>query len=995
MRSTEPLGRTQFEQLLVVPERPGRNNVRYYDFHWRKYDYLDENGVGGVRLYFYEREEEIARIAAAMVREQYDELSRTFNYRPTMRVPYILYNSHREFENTNVFFVNEYVLGVTSPLDLRMALPYWGEIERFREVSTHEMVHQFTIQKVADRAAALGLDSPVMQMPLWFIEGIAEYYSKKGIDRETDMFARDMILNPQPMRGYALIDFWMDVPSAFVYTYKLGQLRVGFLAETYGERIIQTILDQSPKLGPPRQGGGFGFGAEPEGRESFEELVARLAEEKPEDISQRFSAWMKRRYLPTYLSTAQEPPDISPVDLPGEPDAFSVGPGGHTILYRSVERETGRSRLYLADRRNPEGAVEVAVDGKPGVESLHPVLRSVSVVGENRIAYFARHGASDRLYVRGYSSTGEGSRTRLRLGKLHTFDLAKHDLIEAGDPSFSPDGNRLAFFALDSTGRIDLWIIDTTSGDLKRLTNDLYAERDLAWSSDDPSTFGVAEGDEDAPSDGTIIFTSDATAHRRYNLMALDPRTGATARLTSEEADHRNPYALGGGIVAFATDARGKLDLHLYDASTQRIRRITDFVTQLGTPAPGTRGLMALGFYGGRYQIFDVPTESFLDLDERAAIDGEIEPPAPFPQEPIPPQVSEYRPLALRNWRLQNGAAAVGTANVGQGVLLFGDVLGDRSLILQLAVFGSLDLTDALAFYVDRSNRWIWGAGPFHTFTQRRDVNAPGFGRDAIYLQREFGLTGLWSYPFGSFSRVETRAVVQGVDRQFSYVLQGDFLDPFINLGELRDWRSQRAGMDLEGILALRYGYDTTRYRFPGGPYGGGSFIFEVGAGVLPFRSGNELFHRYATMDAQYHLRLLGWSSLHLRLAGGWAGGSVFGRQFFLSSFDNLRNYSPSDPALLGPVYAVANADLEIPLDAIIRLAFITHVEAVAGVDFGGVAGRIQDLAASRSLAGVLGVNLGLGAFEVRLHFAHPFDIGGRPQRSGWVPNISLRYAYF
>lgn len=983
----------QLEQILVTPERPGRNRVRYYKFDWRYHDYLDTEGTGGVRLYFYEREAEIAKIAAALVREQYDTLVEKFAYRPSQQIPYILYNSHREFENTNIFFVDEYILGVTSPLDLRMALPYWGELERFREVSTHEMVHQFTIQKVADRAAALGLDNPVMRMPLWFIEGLAEYYSKDGIDKETDMFARDLLLNPDPFRGYVLIDFWLDVPTAFIYTYKLGQLRVAFLAETYGERMVQAVLDQSPRLASSLSAGVYG--EESSEKDEFKQLVSRLAEESPEAISQRFAAWIKRRYLPTYLETLQEPPTISPVDLPGEPDAFGVAPDGHTLLYRSVERETGRSRLFLADRRNPDDAVVVAVDGKPGIESLHPVLRSVSTVGEERIAYFGRHGPGDRLHVRSYEKQGRGAKTRLVVGKQKTFDLAKEGIIEAGDPSFAPDGVRLAFFGLDLDGQIDLWVIDTDSGDLQRLSNDLYAERDVSWSEDDPELFGIDTSSASGPSEGTLIFSSDATSHRKYNLMAMDPRTKVVRQLSDEAADQRSAYALGGGLVVFSTDAKLKQDLHLYDANEGKIRRLTDFVTGLSNPAPGMRGLMALGFYGGKFQIFDVPTDALLELDERPALSSSPKEPAPFPSEAIPEEVPKYRPLALRNWRLQNGAAAVGTANVGQGVLLFGDSLGDRSLLLQLSVFGSFELTDGIALFIDRSKRSLYGFGPFHTFTQRRDPKAPGFLGEAIYLQREFGLTGVWSYPFGAFSRMEARGVLQGVSRQFSYLLDADrFIAPYINLGELRTWRDERGGMDMEGLLSLRYGYDTTRYRFPGGAYGGGSFLFELGTGVLPFQRSGDRWHQFAALDSQYHFRLLG-SSFHFRLAGGWAGGSVFGRQFFLSSFDNLRGYHPSDTRLLGSAYAVANADWHLPLDALIRLAFLSHVAAVAGVDVGAVGESFSQVIERRSLAGVLGLNLGFGAFELRVHFARPFDIGGDVPSDGWVPNVSLRYLYF
>jgi len=991
-RGREPAG-GDLPQVLVVPERPGRNNVRYYDFDWKRWDYLDDRGTGGVRFYFYEREEEVARIAAALVRDQYEMLAARFNYRPTSRVPYILYNSHREFEATNVFFVNEYILGVTSPQDLRMALPYWGEIERFREVSTHEMAHQFTIQKVADRAAALGQESPVNLFPLWFVEGLAEYYAKNGVDLETDAFARDLLVEPHPEKGYSLWGFWEDDPKGYIPTYKLGQLRVAFLADAFGERIVQGILDQSPRLG---SGGRGQTGGE---REDFKALVSRLAGEKPERIAERFSSWMKRRYLPGYLATRQEPPTFQPVELAGEPDAFVTARDGYTMLYRTVERDSGRARLHLADRRSPDSTVQVAVDGQPGMESLHPVLRGVAAVAQDRLAFFARDGSADALYVVPFERRGEGVQTRLRLGSRRRIDLGSADLIEAGDPVFSPAGDRVAFLALDGTGRSDLWTADVASGKLARLTNDLYAEREPSWTDEPPGTFGIdtAAADAAGPADGTLVFTCDATADRRYNLVALDPRTGARARLTDEPADHRAPYALGGGLVVFSTDARGKQDLHLYGAVTHRVARITDFVTMLTAPSPGPRGLMALGFHGGRYRIFDVPTETLLALDERPAIVGVPEPPAPFPQEPIPPQAEAYHPYRSANWKLENGVAAVGAAaggQVGQGALLFGDVLGDRNVLVQLGVYGSLSLTDALAFFVNRSGRQVWGGGPFHTFTQRREPDAPGLNADVLYLQREFGLTGLWSYPFDTFTRFEVRGAVQGELRSFEGLVDPTTggLDLRVPLAGLRAWDAARGGLDYEGLAAVRLGFDTTRYRFPGGAFGGMSALAEVGGGYLPSRG---QVHRYATADAQYHYRFFGWPVLHLRAAAGASGGSAFARQFFLSSYDNLRQFYVSDRRLLGTDYMVGNADLHLPLDAVVKLAIFSTITGVIGADFGSVSERIGDLWPTRSMSFVLGFNLGLGPFEVRVHFAKPIDVGGIRLPPDWVPNVSLRYLYF
>src|SRR5437773_5132648 len=108
-------------EAYVVPQRPGKNLVRYFDFSWRDFDYLDDDGSAGVRLYFYDREYPVARIAAGLVRQSWLYLTDRFQYKPSFKVPYILYNTYREFLETNVFEVQEGVLCGTSPQYRRMS----------------------------------------------------------------------------------------------------------------------------------------------------------------------------------------------------------------------------------------------------------------------------------------------------------------------------------------------------------------------------------------------------------------------------------------------------------------------------------------------------------------------------------------------------------------------------------------------------------------------------------------------------------------------------------------------------------------------------------------------------------------------------------------------------------------------------------------------------------------------------------------------------------
>ena len=85
-------------------------------------------------------------------------------------------------------------------------------------------------------------------------------------------------------------------------------------------------------------------------------------------------------------------------ELPHEPEAFEVSADGQLVFFRGIDREQGRARLYLADVRDPHGAVEVAADSQPGVESLHPIEHSVMAISGGALAFAALAGSGDALY---------------------------------------------------------------------------------------------------------------------------------------------------------------------------------------------------------------------------------------------------------------------------------------------------------------------------------------------------------------------------------------------------------------------------------------------------------------------------------------------------------------------------------------------------------------------------------------------------------------------
>lgn len=992
------------DQVFVLPQRPGQNQVAWYDFDWQYIDVpAPGGGPGGIRLYYYKNEVAQAQRALPAIQSAFARLVDQFHYSPTKQIPYILFATQREFQTQNVFQVTESVLGVTSPEDLKMSVPYFGDHAKFSEVSTHEMVHQFTIQKLREAAGAQDVSSPIMFLPLWFIEGIAEYYSKGGIDTETDLYLRDLVWNPDPRKGYDILPFGEDRIRGYIPTYKVGQARIAFIAETYGKEKIQGFLENAFLLmDGDRQGGPQATGR------SFGALVRRVLNEPIEQVEGRWRAWLKRRYYPEYLRARQDLPQVREIrGLPYEPEDFVVSADGNLLVVRGIDRSRGRARLFLADVRNPRGAVEIASDSVPGVESLHPIEHSIAAVGTGVAVFAAQSGIGDAVYVVPFKDeVREGRLPRLSVGRRRALNVRPPTggrFIQISDPTLSPDLAELAFVGVARDGQQDVYVVSMGGGTARRLTDDPYSEKDLAWGPDG------------------IYLASDATDHGRTNLFRIDPASGARTRLTTAPSSDRHPSPLPDGAILFSSDARGKSDLYLLkDGAAQQI---TDFTTGLTSPAlaPKARGIFASTFYGGTFRLVEVPRVAWL---EGAATP--IPPPAgdalPIPAAELPSDVTDYRALSPRNWKPEAGfiyGGGGGSAVVGRAAVLFSDMLRDHVLFVDLSVLGSFNYTQGLVLYEDRAGRIGWTGGAFHFVQQNIDRTET----DVAYLQRDFGLVGALRYPLDRFRRLEMELIVGGQER----FCPGSFIGavavdchiyelipgsdpPTYRANDERkaDWTRRNGGMNLNLQPAFRYGYDTIRYDYATGPLAGSSLLLELGGGWLP---GQGAVHGFAHLDAQQFFQIIGRANLGFRAAAGTsfapnARSRAWQRTWWLSSADNLRGFYPFDvPDLVGRHFYVANVELQFPLDPLVRLFIFDYIEGVAALDFGGVFdewGRTAlygDAWDHRTLTGVLGVNVLFGPLLLRVHFGHPFDVGGMPtpamlEGARWVTNITLRYFF-
>ena len=168
----------------------GQNKVQYKDFDFKVL------ATRHFDIYYYPEEQLAVEQASRMAERWYTRLSRVLGHQLTRRQPIVLYASHTHFEQTNVLsgFIGEGTGGVTEIMKRRVVLPMAGPIGETDHVLGHELVHafQFDITGQAGPVSSGNLPAAV-RLPLWFIEGQAEYLSLGPVDPHTAMWMRDAV----------------------------------------------------------------------------------------------------------------------------------------------------------------------------------------------------------------------------------------------------------------------------------------------------------------------------------------------------------------------------------------------------------------------------------------------------------------------------------------------------------------------------------------------------------------------------------------------------------------------------------------------------------------------------------------------------------------------------------------------------------------------------------------------------------------------------------
>ncbi|MBA3271250.1 MAG: PD40 domain-containing protein [Acidobacteria bacterium] len=633
-----------------------------------------------------------------MAERWYARLARVLDHQLSGRQPLILYASHPHFEQTNVIegMLGEGTGGVTESAKRRIVMPVGSGPAETDHVLGHELVHAFQYD-------ILGRN---LNLPLWFIEGMAEYLSIGSNDPHTAVWLRDAAVNERLPKV-------KDLSHPDYFPYRFGHAFWAYVGGRWGDKAVADILHTAAA---PNAGPSSGASSDPIS------LIEQVLGIEDEELSIEWHA--------SVLSTMLRPLGDRAADAgrriiqPEDENELNIGPvlspDGSRIAFLS-SRERLSIDLFVADAatgRIQRKLISTAAD--PHFDSL----QFISSAGAwdptgKRLAVAAIRAGKPVVAI---YNVDNGDRER---------EIELPGIDEVFHPAWSPDGRHIAFSGL-SGGFSDLWVFDLASAAIRKLTNDAFADLQPAWS----------------PDNSRLIFVTDRFStlletlqFGDYQLATMDVASGRSTRLpTFEGARHISPQWGRDGTIYFIANPDGVPDVYRLANEGAVPSRVTRLITgataitatspALGLAADGRR-LAVVVYRNFTYEIHAIEGDRLRGgeaLPSRTtAAAGQLAPATRRGDEvdqilatptfglpaALPAAAEEYDPNISLDYIGQEFGVTTNSqmgGYVGGGIAVaFSDMLGEHVVSSVLQVNGGFEDFGGQVSYLNRKHRWNWG----------------------------------------------------------------------------------------------------------------------------------------------------------------------------------------------------------------------------------------------------------------------------------------------
>lgn len=975
----------------------GKNKVKYEDIDWSVMETTHFD------IYFERNLDFVGKATALIIENAYYKLQDLFEYSIEDRVPVVIYNSHNEFQQTNIIYqlIDEGVGGFTEFIKNRVVVPFDGSYKRFELTLIHELTHVFCYYALQGRGIENFASAVFFALPLWLSEGVAEFCSIHD-SYYNNMFMLDLVIND----GIIPLD---EVYG--YYAYREGESFLLFLESRFGKKSIIEFLYNFKIYKSINESAKKTFGYSMESLEDQWRLF----------LKKKYSKFIINKNIPieeferiTHHKNNENSININPI--------FS--PDGTDILYIS-----DKSYNMSINKISPLGIYESKKLISSGVsgrfEDFHYMKNSMSYFPDGKkFAFVTKTSKGDVISICSSKNGKELDRIKLDFDAIFELDV-------------SPSGDKIVFVGLKEAQN-DLYIYHLKEKTISRLTDDFYDDRYPRWSPDGKRICFASERFVNQvinKTENSYIFSN-----LFYNIFIYNLSTDSIFAVTNHEYDHQYPlWSSDNNYIIFTSYRDSIANIYAYNFSPDKpggFAQVTNIMSGCFAPDITKENdyLIFSGFYkkGWDLYLYSNPLESLEYYEYSPLIETEeISFKESFPisdykrfykirKRIIPekrivfhsdylskkdsleakpdttkerePEIKDYHLIFTPDLIYGGLGYSTGYGLSAQLWIALSDILGNHHIQIMTDVNRSVDESNIIINYYYLKKRIDYGISFFHLIDNYYYQNYFTDGSDGLRKVRNIGVQTLISYPLDKFNRFDFYNLIRYWEEElYKWNNEWEQVEEWYEWYD-NSWHLKRPQNAIIYTTALFFVHDTALWGLTGPIKGsrisiGAEKSFSKKLNYLNFYGD---FRKYFPLSRKYQF------ATQLKI------GSSTGKdknEFILGGYYNLRGYLNDE--YYGYNMAVSSFEFRYPFIEDLRLGFplpiwIRNIRGAIFSDIGYVWDDYEDLKSSKindlKMGYGFGTRMNLGYFVLKFDWAWRSDQDLMKQKPSFYFSLNAEF---
>lgn len=540
----------------------GKNRIQYKNFDWQ---YVSSQNFN---IFFYEGNEELARLTATIAEQEFPFITDFIGYAPFNKIRIFVYPSIKDMLQSNIGVDRQgvAVTGQTRFAKSEVEIAFTGLQSNYRaelrlhiaEILISEMMYGGNLKEVLQ-------SSYLLNLPDWFLAGAARYIAY-GWSEAMDDYIRDALENRKLKRIAN-----MEGEEAHI----IGQSIWNFIAEKYGKTNIANILNLTRLV---------------RNEESSIENTLGIA-------YQRFLNNWRNFYLEQAKNLRETHQYVW-----AETRLFANEKG---VFYNRVKINPKNDRL-IAYAQNHKGRYHIRLynlSNKKDIVLMRGGNRLLNQETDKILPLFVWKDAQTLLVIHTFensyriSQISLGKRIKITRRPFPSFSVIR-------DMDISDDGKRLVISATQGI-RNDIYTYDLEREQIVRLTDDDADDINPVFLKG--KGYAVVFSSNRINDTLGVRTTTDEENRERFNLFIYYPQQkNVLKRITNTLSSDMQPLAVSENTLLFLSDQRGIRHLFRYDFKDEVSTQISAFPHGIKYYDLSGKQLTFISLFQGNEGIFNI-----------------------------------------------------------------------------------------------------------------------------------------------------------------------------------------------------------------------------------------------------------------------------------------------------------------------------------------------------------------------------------------------------